>query len=360
MKAFFVEAMGPKTPPKKKTLNNKGKPLGSGTVSQARKERRKLEHGEPWSGSSSSWWQADDSRNPAGSSWEWSWQSSQDDDVHISWQRDDWQANPAYASWWQHDAIGQVQSSKIELDAAKSKGKAAPITPPWKKADSDDEAQDIPYPWRLLDPDPVGASSSSVVKGEPSSSSSSDNWGSWKAQKVKTRPVSADETVLLDHPVADFGEKAEAEAADIKMLVMPKVMIDWHNTLEVGGEIDTASLKKLLDAGCEVTILSYCYANRAAEVRAHAEALEDYPRLRLVETTEHRTGLAGKVDLCNSWSIDVMFDDAQDICKEAYHDGMHVFPICTQWEKHVWFRKLGHEPYSSFALAVEEFLQTYA
>ena len=55
-----------------------------------------------------------------------------------------------------------------------------------------------------------------------------------------------------------------------------------------------------------------------------------------------------------------MFDDAQDICKEAFEAGMHVYPITTKWEPHNWYRKLGFVPYRSFAHAVTAFLETYS
>jgi len=201
---------------------------------------------------------------------------------------------------------------------------------------------------------------------EPSSTSSSDDWGKlWKGAR-KVKPLS-DESIVMENPIFEPSSSSaalnspevEAQAELIKKALYPKVMVDWHNCLEVRGQVDEASLKKLLDAGVDVSILSFCYKNRATEVQTLARGLADAHRLTRIETTEERTKEGGKVKLCEAWAIDVMFDDAQDICQEAYKAGMHVYPITTKWEPHVWYRKLGFQPYRSFAEAVDDFLKTY-
>jgi hypothetical protein len=227
------------------------------------------------------------------------------------------------------------------------------VTPPWKKeygdapwneekkdeemlakAELDDE--EPPTPWKLLD----------TVMTEPSSTSSSDDWGKlWKGAR-KVKPLS-DESIVMENPIFEPSSSSaavEAQAEVIKKALYPKVMVDWHNCLEVRGQVDEASLKKLLDAGVDVSILFFCYHNGAREVQTLARGLADAHRLTRVATTEERTKAGGKVELCQSWSPDVIFVDAQDICKEAFKAGMHVYPITTKWEPHVWYRKLGIEP----------------
>jgi hypothetical protein len=332
----------------KKVTNNKGKALGSGTISNARRAKRQAQFGEPWSTSSSNWWSS------ANASW---WEEQQEeDDADSKWQT----PSDAQQGWHAADAPGD--------NAAASSSKQAPVTPPWKKeygdapwnveqkdeemlAKAELDEEEPPTPWKLLD----------TVMTEPSSTSSSDDWGKlWKGAK-KVKPPS-DESIVMENPIFEPSSSSaavEAQAEAIKKALYPKVMVDWHNCLEVRGQVDEASLKKLLDAGVDVSILSWCYKNRAREVQTLAQGLADAHRLTRIETTEERTKEGGKVKLCEAWAIDVMFDDAQDICQEAYKAGMHVYPITTKWEPHVWYRKLGFQPYRSFAEAVDDFLKTY-
>ena len=132
-----------------------------------------------------------------------------------------------------------------------------------------------------------------------------------------------------------------------------------HNVVEVRGKVDEASLEKLLNHGVEVTLLSYCFKNTAEKFIRRANEMECSLQLKRIETTECRTGPGGKADLYENWAIDVMFDDGEDICKEGYAKGMHVFPICAKYVHHQWFKDLGHEPYATFEEAVDEFLRTY-
>ena len=330
---------------KKLPTNNKGKALGSGTISNARRAKRAAQFGEPWSSSSSSWWQATD----------WA-QDAADADEPASPRH--W---PASSSQWQQAPANAPAEAARQTPLARK----APVTPPWKKADSDEEEvlakaeppdEDPPTPWKLLD----------TVMSEPKSSSSSDDWGKiWKGAH-KVRPATEEESLVFEEPLFEpsapsrVDPAVEAQAAAMRRVLYPKVMVDWHNCLEVRGQVDEVSLKKLLDAGVDVTILSWCYKNRSREVMGLAHALADAHRLTRIETTEFRTKENGKKDLCQSWAIDVMFDDAQDILQEAFKAGMHVYPICTKWENHTWYRKLGFDPYPSFAHAVTAFLETYS
>ena len=343
---------------RKKVTNNKGKALGSGTISQSRRAKRAAIFGEPWS--SSSWWQG-------GSSASSDWWQAREEDADNPWQQG---RDQQHAGGWPAD---DEPAAQMPVPLTR---KEAPRTPPWHaKEDTDEEMlvkaepaepadpaepeEDPPTPWKLLE---------ATVMSEPQSSSSSDDWGKlWRgAKKVKT--PSGDEDIVVDEAIFEpsapssalLEPEAEHQAELIKRALYPKVMVDWHNCLEVRGHVDEVSLKKLLDAGVDVSILSWCYRNRAREVKTLAKGLEDAHRLSRIETTEIRTKRGGKVDLCEGWSIDVMFDDAEDICQEAYKAGMHVYPICTWKEHHDWFSEKGFQPYRSFAEAVDEFLKTYS
>jgi hypothetical protein len=328
--------MGPKK------YNNKNKPLGSGTISNARRLKRQQQFGEPWS-SSSSWWHSNEA---------------------------DWQQQPSSSSTWgdssQQGYQGQHQGADVVDDSRDTSSPvvrpaqwlAAPVTPPWKKEESEPEVdapEEPPHPWKL-----IAAREKVEMKAELSSSSNSDDWGKdWKGSK---HPKEASgESIVMDEPHlkdAMDDDDADMEAQSGSHLY-PAVAIDWHNVLEVKGRIDEASLEKLIQHGVECTICSYCFKNTAAKVIRQANQMRCSLDLKRIEITEERTGPGGKCDLYEKWCIDVLFDDAEDICREGLQKGLHVYPICTPYIHHEWYRELGGEPYATFADAVNDFLKTY-
>ena len=135
---------------------------------------------------------------------------------------------------------------------------------------------------------------------------------------------------------------AESLAKEIKAKLFPAVGVDWHNVVECRGVIDEASLQKLVDHGVEVSLLSWCFKTRAAEYKRIAGGLSVAQHLKRIAVTEQRTGPGGKVDLYSGWCIDVLFDDAEDICKEGFNQGLHVFPIKT-WRQPQFLQGSGTE-----------------
>ena len=138
-----------------------------------------------------------------------------------------------------------------------------------------------------------------------------------------------------------------------------KVCVDWHNTLEKDGEVplqNFGALVKLYEIGYEIVICSWCFKDRAKEVKKHVEALKGpWERLE-VYTTEKRTGPGGKVDLAKGWKCKAIFDDAADICQESVRYCIPAFPINTKWEKHQWTLEKGMVSFPTFSEAVEAFL----
>jgi hypothetical protein len=345
--------MAPKRDPTK--FNNKNKPLGSGTISHARRLKRQQKYGQPWS--SSDWWQSSSwNENPSSSST--GWQQAED-----SYQ---WQDQSQYSQVsWVKEEPDDTRMDVEPSDSRPSRGTHAPVTPPWKKADSEDEddirrppPSSVPAPDKLLH-----------VRAELSSSSNSEDWG--KQWRVKHQKDLSDDSILLQGPLHDAElEKAERGDDDDDeddaampsipgMHLYPKVGIDWHNTLEVNGVVDEASLERLIRKGVQCSILSYCFKKRARTFIEQANSLRSSIDLERIEVTEARTGPGGKCDLYEQWCVDVLFDDAQDICQEGLEKGLHVYPICTQFNHHQWYKDLGHQPYASFAEAVDDFFRTY-
>ena len=141
------------------------------------------------------------------------------------------------------------------------------------------------------------------------------------------------------------------------------VMVDWHNTLEVGNRIPPANLEALhkLLGKAEVHLLSAVGSwKMKKQVEGQMAKLEEelpFP-LASASTCWTKTGILGKVDLGSQWGVSVLFDDKADICEEGVEWGMHVYPIFNKWEDYTDLEKLDVKVYQTFAEAVEAFLKT--
>ena len=144
-----------------------------------------------------------------------------------------------------------------------------------------------------------------------------------------------------------------------------RIGIDWHNTLEVRGQVSVATLdalNRLLDAGFHLSILSYIGKDspeRRATFYNQALALPMVGRFERVTDCISKVGKDGKVTLYKQWGISIMFDDNKEVCQEGMDNGLMVFPITTHWETHQWFYDLGFRPARTFAIAVGEFFRQW-
>jgi hypothetical protein len=135
--------------------------------------------------------------------------------------------------------------------------------------------------------------------------------------------------------------------------------VDWHNVIEVRGKVSSETelaLEKLISRDVAVSILSYCFKNTRKTVLSEASKLSCADRLAHLDTTECRTGRNGKVDIYKRWGVNVIFDDAADVCQEAVREGFYVFPIKSRHESHAWFVK---RAYSTLSEAVDEFIRVF-
>ena len=139
------------------------------------------------------------------------------------------------------------------------------------------------------------------------------------------------------------------------------VGVDWHNTLQVGEGDNTVptynliALEKLINNGFKVTILSYCFEKREAQVMDAAKKLRCAHSLESIQCCRMKTGVMGKTWLFKAYGITACFDDNRHVCQEALAKGLDTYPIMVQsQENHSWFRE--RRPYTTFASAVEDFL----
>ena len=141
-----------------------------------------------------------------------------------------------------------------------------------------------------------------------------------------------------------------------------KVGVDWHNTVEIRGQVPPANilaLQRLVDAGVAVYMLSYIgkdNSQRRREYYNQALALPMVSKFDRVTDCTAKTGPDGKVALYRSWRVKALFDDNKDVCWEGMNSGIQVFPITTPHEDHQWFFHEGFRPFRTFADAVGYYL----
>ena len=111
-------------------------------------------------------------------------------------------------------------------------------------------------------------------------------------------------------------EKGAAPASKPKT----KVMIDFHNVLEVNGYVPDQhieAIQELLGLGHVVVVCSYAFAKREKEVMRTLQSLPFWGQLSNAFCIRERTGRWGK----SSWAVHLgctaLFDDGADICQEA-------------------------------------------
>jgi len=318
-------------------LNSKQKPLGSGTTSLARKERRAQKFGNVNAQQAEPDWQ-----EPA-------WQDP-------DWQEPAWESRAAWessAAWeskaWHEPAAWESRDDEHE-PATSSRLAAALASAPWKVKSEEEDVQaeadapsSPPIPSKLV-----------AVRAELSSSnSSSDDWGTWKSEKH--RRISSEETI-------QFAGGVLAPPDDALPRVGPKVGIDWLGVVQVYGEIppeNIAALQKLFDHGVEVCVLSWCVESVGQSYLLAAQGLPFFDKFSTFAWTDTRTGPDGKVEHWSNWGCDVIIEKGEDILKEGLSQGMHVFPIVVGDQTHEWWTELGHTPSTSLVHAVDDILKAY-
>jgi hypothetical protein len=246
-------------------------------------------------------------------------------------------------------------------------------------------------PWRENEPTKVdpwkrhweGESDSETAtsKARPSTCASSSRAGGAvltpatdKAQRPPTQPstkettkeplkkasaASASSSATDQLPPLEKGDTLRRAPLTFEQKQERRCAVDWHNTLEVYGEISERNkdaLRMLIEQGYEITILSFAGYRRAEQVVRLAKGLKEELGLRRIKTLDVRTGNEGKVDWCYKFGIPTLFDDNEEICREALQFNLNVFPIRTRWQKHDYLEK--GRSFHDLREAVEFFLRT--
>ena len=133
-----------------------------------------------------------------------------------------------------------------------------------------------------------------------------------------------------------------------------RVCIHYHQCLEVNNSIPGANVRAvqaLVQKGYQVFLRSFAFAKREKEVRNNL-AKVDIPWTAL-KFTRARCGPEGKAAWLEKNNIGHLFDDNREILEEAESKGIEVWPIVTKWQEHWWT----HRRFGTLWKAIEFFLQ---
>ena len=329
--------------------NKKGRPCGSGTTSHVRREQRKMK--------------------------QWSFLEKDDPSSRKCLEK---HRERLQEAWDKADKKLRALE-KVELDAALgvvySDSSATEAEGSWKrstkgkKAKKGTPAQGVSGSLEKdkaesLEKDKAGPSQESrpgkngprkVFLAPSDSESLSGKMGKLSLEKDKEKSLEKD-------TVKEEGESLEKDKKkpNKKGLEKPKVLVDWHWTLEVHNDIspdNMQALEKLLEKA-DVHLLSYVgswkrqvavlkdMANLPAEIR---------DKLASFSTTWEACGVGGKCDLACRWGCSSIFDDTADIINESLVWGLDVYAIKTPHEQHDFLEKKMVSP--TFAAAVKAWLR---
>ncbi|CAL1144141.1 unnamed protein product [Cladocopium goreaui] len=180
----------------------------------------------------------------------------------------------------------------------------------------------------------------------------------WKPKQATPSPMSPHS--------ADWGRRSrkneEPVQPTLEMRNNKKIAVDWHGVLVTGyGKQVTYNhynnwwLDQLVSNGYEVHLLSFCGWKRSQLVKEWA--WQEWSGWASVSFTWERTGPQGKSKWCLDNGITKIIDDNLEINRECQNDGIRVYPVLDQtlkrnsgkWKVKSW--------YADFATAVQEILK---
>ena len=190
-----------------------------------------------------------------------------------------------------------------------------------------------------------------------------------KAKNAKEEDEEMEEVTVEEEPPQRVVLEKTTKAKEAKPLVLekttkakeakpsrPRVIVDWHNTMEVGQGIPGRNIYALqmLLTKVDVVILSYVQSEwRAEKVINDINKLPCADKLLGKEVCWQQTGEDGKCHMACNWKAKAIFDDSVQICKECLDWNIAVYPINTHHQRHAWIGG----GFDTFADAVDAFLK---
>ena len=138
----------------------------------------------------------------------------------------------------------------------------------------------------------------------------------------------------------------------------PRVIVDWHNTLELNDQVPPTH-DKALDALLEkadVFLLSYCGAARKPQALRDMQSLRQAHRFAGIQTCTMKSGRDGKSAWGIYWGVEAIFDDNNEVCEDCQFYNITPYAIRTKWEPHYGLTNQGMA-FDSFPEAVHAYLE---
>ena len=138
----------------------------------------------------------------------------------------------------------------------------------------------------------------------------------------------------------------------------PRVIVDWHNTLELHDQVPPTH-DKALDALLEkadVYLLSFCGKDRQERALRDMHSVRQSHRFAAIQTCSMRSGRDGKSAWGIFWGVEAIFDDNNEVCDDCSFTTSLPMPSRQKWEPH---HGLSHQgmAFDSFPEAVYAYLE---
>ena len=253
-------------PPNKK-LNCKGKPLGSGTVSNKRREEFRQKGFERENKNMKL-----EDEHSKGVDWEAEKKKGNKKARKLTPNEVEEMMNPKGKEEKVKPEVKEEGGQKPEQSLDKRDGAKKPehsldkrdgAKKPEHSLDKRDGAKEVPK----MEFGPSQMQLKKEAKKEmPTKEDDSLDWGS--SSSTEARPATA--------PIDKMGAEKEAPSKSWKFKARPdmRVAVDWYNTIKKPGRLpeeNVAALKKLREHGFQVILMSFCGHNREQEVRKEAQ-----------------------------------------------------------------------------------------
>ena len=138
----------------------------------------------------------------------------------------------------------------------------------------------------------------------------------------------------------------------------PRVIVDWHNTLELHDQVPPThdeALDALLEKA-DVYLLSFCGKDRQERALRDMHSVRQSHRFAAIQTCSMRSGRDGKSAWGIFWGVEAIFDDNNEVCDDCQFYNITPYAIKTKWEPH---HGLSHQgmAFDSFPEAVYAYLE---
>ena len=116
--------------------------------------------------------------------------------------------------------------------------------------------------------------------------------------------------------------------------VNKRVAIDYYLTLTKGKQVhwrDILALQKLKDHGYYLILLSYCGQRRSEMILEELEEQDLVKYFDKIRFTWEKTGCQGKAVYCKDNHIPVLFDDSKEVVDECWEMGVYTYNMNSKW-----------------------------